>query len=322
MRRLALAFGAVARPNPIVRSHRKPVPYFGGLAVVLVWLVLLAGSSALAGHPIARDTMARMASALALVVFGAWDDLHAFGPGVKFAIQLVICSGYLGVVGPLDLGSRIFQLLVLLSLINAFNFIDVMDGLLCAVTAVAVGGLLIAPNLMPMTTRRELEYLLAGLGTLFIFNAPPARVFSGDAGSMTLGFLVGAWLLTVGSTVAPNVALSLAGVCALPALELALLIPARLRRGLSPFRGSPDHFALRLQDQLGWSKWRVLAMSSACAALFALAPWFALVLTRRWATCVAVVFVLSGAALWYGLWRIPPATRVERTAHEADAVDT
>ena len=48
-RRAAVAFDLVARPNPIVRSHRAPVPYLGGTGLIAAYLALLAVSWALAG---------------------------------------------------------------------------------------------------------------------------------------------------------------------------------------------------------------------------------------------------------------------------------
>lgn len=304
--RLAPRLGMVARPNPIVRSHRAPVPYLGGTALVAAYLALLAGSWWLGGAPPARDVLARSAAALTFVVLGTWDDARPLGPWSKLMIQSLVCAGYLLVTGtPAGPGLAI-KLLVLVTLMNAYNIIDVMDGLLCVLAGLAVLGLLAIPASATAHLLPELVLMLIGLGMLFPFNRPPARIYAGDAGSLTLGFLVAAWGLAALGNGDAVAALPIAGLWAVPLLELALVVPARLRQGRSPLQGSPDHFALRLQDQLGWSKWRVLGVAAATGACFAAAPWVAVHL----ATPVIALYTVAcaGAAViaWLALWRIPP----------------
>jgi UDP-GlcNAc:undecaprenyl-phosphate GlcNAc-1-phosphate transferase len=305
-RRAAVALGLVAKPNPIVRSHRVPVPYLGGAGLVAAYLAVVAGFWALAGVPPPRDVLARSAVALAFVAFGTIDDVRPMGPWVKLLAQAVLCATYLLAVGtPPGLGLG-FQLLVLVTLVNAYNIIDVMDGLLCVLSGLAVMGLLAASSLTPAHVVPELLIMLLGLAVLFLFNRPPARIYAGDAGSLTLGFLVAAWGLAAARDRVGFSALPVAGLWAVPLFELALVIPARLRQGRSPLRGSPDHYALRLQDQRGWSKWRVLAVSALMGAGFAAAPWVA----THFATPAVALYVVACAATaavtWILLWRIPP----------------
>jgi UDP-GlcNAc:undecaprenyl-phosphate GlcNAc-1-phosphate transferase len=305
-RRLAWAIGFVVQPNPIVRSHRSPVPYLGGVALVLAYLALLAGSPSRGGSPLCGDAVGRGLGALAFAAFGTCDDVRALPPAVKLLGQLAICGAYLALTGePLSPG-LLLKLLVLTTLVNAYNLIDVMDGLLCLLASVAALGLLATPDLAPLCLRHELALGLVGVGVIFLFNCPPARVYLGDAGSQALGFLIGSWCLAAGLGAGPLRTLSLAGLCAVPLLELALLVPARLARGSSPFRGSPDHFALRLQDQLRWSKWQVLTAAGSAGALFALAPWLAARLAPSGFAAYVLGATALAAGLWYGVWRIPP----------------
>lgn len=305
-RRLALATGAVAHPNPIVRTHRRPVPYLGGPALILAWIAILIARGIAEGASPSRETLARFACAFVLAAVGTWDDLRAMGPRVKFAVQLAVCAAFLVATGPASPALALLQLLVLVTLVNAFNLIDVMDGLLCVVTAIALAGLLGTPGLAEGAARGEIAVLLAGAAILFLFNGPPARIYSGDAGSMTLGFLVGTWILGASEGAPPLGVLALVGLCAAPALELLLLVPARLQRGLSPFRGSPDHYSLRLQDQRGWSKRRVLAVTIVVGSIYALAPLVAQRAPTGMALALAGLAIASGAALWLALWRLPP----------------
>src|SRR5207245_10489868 len=96
-----------------------------------------------------------------------------------------------------------------------------------------------------------------------VFNCPPARIFLGDAGSHLLGFLLAACTMSsfpVAATWRHYAAvLLLVGV---PLFELVFLTVTRIRKGLPWWRGSPDHFSLRLlaaglsrlqADVVGWS---------------------------------------------------------------------
>lgn len=304
-RRAALALDLVARPNPIVRSHRAPVPYLGGTGLIVAYLALLAGSWAARGVP-DRDVLARSAGALAFVTLGTWDDARPFGPWFKLLVQSALCAAYLVAAGASPGPAFAVQMLVLVTLVNAYNIIDVMDGLLCLLAGLVALGLLVLRTPATHHMMPELGLMLVGLAVLFAFNRPPARIYAGDAGSLALGFLAGAWgLAAAGDPLAPG-ALPFVGLWGVPLIELALVIPARLAKGRSPLRGSPDHFALRLQDQAAWSKWRVLGATMLVGGLFAAAPWVA---ARHGAAVVvpyAIACVGAAALAWLALWRIPP----------------
>lgn len=307
-RRVAARTGAVARPNPIVSSHRAPVAYLGGTAWTVAWLAGLALAPWVTHAPLAAGTIARALAALGFAALGTVDDLRVLSAGRKFAGQAVIAVAYLAATGARAPAVFAFQLLVLLSLVNAFNLVDVMDGLLCTVFGLVLLGLAADGALLSDALRTELPVALGALLALFAFNRPPARIYAGDAGSLTLGFLAGAWLIDAAGRATPLEGFAFVGLCAAPALELLLLIPARLRRGLSPFQGSPDHFALRLQDQLGWSRWRVLGVTFGFGAGFALAPWVA----RHGSPAVALgalaAALVAGSALYALVWRLPPVS--------------
>ena len=140
-RRVALAAGAVSRPNPIVSAHRRPVPYLGGVglvmgyAIALVWLV--PGAAAATGPPLAR-----LVTALALMTLGTWDDLSSLGPLPKLGVESLLCGGYLVATGE-PWGARlVIEVVLMVMLVNAYNMIDVMDGLLCVAATAAFLGLL------------------------------------------------------------------------------------------------------------------------------------------------------------------------------------
>jgi UDP-GlcNAc:undecaprenyl-phosphate GlcNAc-1-phosphate transferase len=125
------------------------------------------------------------------------------------------------------------------------------------------------------------------------FNWRPARIYLGDSGSLFLGLMLGALSMTGKYTahnrlgfVAPLLILGL------PLFDTAFVSAVRLARGASPFRGSPDHFPLRLR-RLGLSVPQVvLASGLAGGMLGALALVNVLLLEQRGSW-----FLLSGTAL-------------------------
>ena len=155
----------------------------------------------------------------------------------------------------------------MLLIVNAFNLVDVTDGLLVVVGCLAAIGLLGGSFLTSPLNRIECEVILATLVAAFWFNRPPARVYLGDAGALPLGFLL-ASLFLVGFTESSDTeGFAHLGAFAVPLFEVALIAPARIHAGLSPFLGSRDHFALRLHEQAGWSKERVLVTTVAFGAV-------------------------------------------------------
>jgi UDP-GlcNAc:undecaprenyl-phosphate GlcNAc-1-phosphate transferase len=306
LRRLALTRGLVSHPNPIVRAHKVPVAYLGGTGLGLTYVALLVFHWIATETPPATEPLARTLGVLAFVLLGTWDDLRPIRPLPKLCAEALIAGGYLLVTSQASPLGLSVQLLLLLTLINAYNLVDVLDGLLVVLAAVFVLGLLILPVSSLAGLVPELWLLLAGLVAAFLFNHPPARIYLGDAGSLTLGFLIGAWFLDGMVASSPRQALALTGLCAIPLLEILLLVPARLGRGSSPLTGSADHFALRLQDQLHWSRWRVLAAAAAAALYFGMAPLVALHLSSLATAVYAVSAVGAAGFLWWCCWRIPP----------------
>jgi UDP-N-acetylmuramyl pentapeptide phosphotransferase/UDP-N-acetylglucosamine-1-phosphate transferase len=116
--------------------------------------------------------------------------------------------------------------------------------------------------------RFECWALLAALGAAFVFNRPPAKIYLGDAGALGLGFFLGALFLESLTDSAPSLAFVHLSAFVVPLFEVALLMVARGRRRLSPFQASPDHFALRLRHQGGWTSTRVLVVTGAVGAFF------------------------------------------------------
>ncbi|MBI2300042.1 MAG: undecaprenyl/decaprenyl-phosphate alpha-N-acetylglucosaminyl 1-phosphate transferase [Armatimonadetes bacterium] len=313
VRQVALATRFVARPHHLVTAHDKPIALLGGAAVCVSWLLLL-------GLPWeAGGSGWRVGCAVAITAVGMWDDKRPLTPYQKLALQFVISGVYLVATAGVHAGT-VLEWLVLVFVMNAVNVLDIMDGLLLTSTLLGAVGLGLVPGWLGPGTAAEIGTFVVALVALWCFNCPPARIFSGDAGSLLCGFLLTAWWLELGRGEPLRAAAGL-GVLAVPLFEVSLVIAARRSRGLTLLVATPDNFSLRLQDRLGWTRWEVLGATAAAGGLLALAPWVAEHAARGWFAGYAVAAVVLFGVLWWRVWKIPPVLADERAARAADGAE-
>lgn len=271
------------------KVHTEPVPYLGGAAIFVAFNVVILGNLLLAwllpgpGDPggnlwqrglallethrpgIARVTPRLfgflLGGAVSFIV-GLIDDRHKLSPLSKLGGQILavmIFCGSLYLRGPRQFlfitGSIWFLVPVavwMVAVMNSFNFIDNMDGLAAGVSAIAAFffaavSYLVGEQLFLVVTYAAL--LGAVLGFLR-YNWNPASVFMGDAGSLFLGYTLGA-LAVLGDYAYPEtrhylVLLVPAVILSLPMFDTVTVIAIRLHRGLPIYRADRNHFSHRL----------------------------------------------------------------------------
>jgi len=194
LRRWLLAHAILDRPNER-SSHAAPVPRGGGIAVLLVLLPAWAIA--------APERWPLLLAALGLAAIGWWDDLRGLAPWPRLAAQAVAVAVGLWQLGPvtrgllppvLDLG---LAGLLWLWFVNLFNFMDGIDGI-AGVEAVSIGlGLaVLALSLGGFGDLAAPAVALVGAALGFLYwNWHPAKLFLGDVGSQSLGYLLGFLLL-------------------------------------------------------------------------------------------------------------------------------
>jgi len=280
-KKLALRAGFVAHPAAD-RYHRSVIPLGGGIAIfgalstvilaAIVVVKFLAAPGRL-GWLAERTTinpgdfLARMnellviwLSVLALFVLGLWDDKKRLGPFFKLAVQFavaIIAAAFGEIRVEFFLESKavtsVLSAVWIVLIINAFNFLDNMDGASAGI-AVIVSSILFAAAAFSG------QILVGGLAIVFVgtllgflvFNFPPATIFMGDAGSLVVGFFVallslrttyyheaqsGAWYPVLMPLV----------VMAVPLYDFISVTLLRLSQGKSPFVGDTQHFSHRLK---------------------------------------------------------------------------
>jgi len=138
-------------------------------------------------------------------------------------------------------------------IINAFNFLDNMDGLAAGIAAIATCILFTAAAISGQVFVGGLAVVFIGtlLGFL-VFNFPPAKIFMGDAGSLVVGFFVA--LLTLRTTYYHEAqsgqwypVLLPVIVMAVPLYDFISVTLLRISKGKSPFIGDTQHFSHRLK---------------------------------------------------------------------------
>lgn len=308
--RAALRYGIVDKPKPPLKTHGEPTPYLGGLVIFVAFLMALAVT-----FPFEPKVLAILLSASLVVSVGLIDDLGALTPRDKLIGQLVaavvlvkagVAIEITAVPAPLD---EIVSVLWLVTCMNAFNIVDVSDGLATTAGAIGSAGALAVAvlNREPLVAAMAASLLGACLGFLRV-NRQPARMYLGDTGSMFLGAVLGALAMIGRYSETNRVSLWFVPLvlCAIPLFDLTLVVIARVLTGKKVWLGSPDHFAVRLRHH-GVSARTTARLSGLVGAIITAAGVASTVLSAEGALAVLVGVVLLGVALLVlFLVRYPP----------------
>lgn len=195
-----------------------------------------------------------------LFLLGLWDDKKHLGPFFKLAIQFavaIIAAAFGEIRVEFFIENKIITSLLsavwIVLIINAFNFLDNMDGLAAGVAVIASCILFTAAAISGQVFVGGLAVVFVGtLMGFLVFNFPPAKIFAGDAGSLVVGFFVA--LLTLRTTYYHEAQSGQWYPVFLPALVMAVplydfisVTLLRISQGKSPFVGDTQHFSHRLK---------------------------------------------------------------------------
>ena len=264
------------------KLQANPVAYLGGLTIITP---ITLGSFLLIFTSVTIDLKQQLylgliLPALAIAIVGLLDDIYQLPPWPRFISQSavgVITSFILYLSGS---GVEIFDnqllnssatILWVVTIINALNFIDNMDGLATSISMVASLALFILSyiNNQYLVAALSLAIFASCLGFLF-WNKKPASIYLGDAGSLYLGFLLAAISIRIDldNDSAPIRALVLILILAIPVIDTTQVVVSRIAKGKSPFEGGRDHISHLLLNR-GLSQRSVLFILTTSAILFA-----------------------------------------------------
>jgi UDP-GlcNAc:undecaprenyl-phosphate GlcNAc-1-phosphate transferase len=310
-RRAALAFGVVDAPDGHLKQQGSPVPYLGGLAVYMAFLLALGMV-----FEFDRDVLALLLASSIVATIGLIDDFGVLTPRAKVLGQLVavfvlLKAGISVHLIMLPWWARLgVTVLWLVGLSNAFNLVDIMDGLASGLGIIAAIFLLAVAAINGRWVVAAFTVVL--LGALLGFlrsNFPPATIYLGDCGSLFLGLTLGALAMVMDYTQhSPLGWLAPAYILALPLVDTVYVTFLRLKAGRKIYHGSPDHFPLRLQRRLGGSvRATVLTIYAAAVVLGGLGLLIMYLQPRAALFLTAAVAVVTVAVLVW-LARVPMET--------------
>jgi UDP-GlcNAc:undecaprenyl-phosphate GlcNAc-1-phosphate transferase len=186
------------------KQHARPTPLAGGIALALSVLTLMTI------FRFWQKPFSPLLAATAIVfVFGLWDDARGLSAPLKLIGQILasvvlIASGVsvqflLGLSIPflshslLTVLNWVITILWLVGITNAINLIDSMDGLALGISGIAFAFFIVATLVARQSTLAQFSSMLLGICIgLYVYNVSPARLFLGDSGAQTLGFILAA----------------------------------------------------------------------------------------------------------------------------------
>jgi UDP-GlcNAc:undecaprenyl-phosphate GlcNAc-1-phosphate transferase len=260
MRKIAIATDVVDLPNSSHKSHKKAVPYLGGVAIIIGVITVSYSASLFSQFTSSTFWLATsvLGPALLLGLIGLWDDIRNLPPLPRFIAQTfagVFTASILIITDNIGnpTGSSVFDSIItvvwIVGICNSINFFDNLDGGAAgtvAISAIALAYLALNGN----------QHLIAALSVVtagstlgfLVWNKSPAKIYMGDAGALFLGVLLATLTVRFEPTVQTQMGAFLTPVflLAIPILDTTIAVLSRIRRQLSPFQGGQDHLSHRL----------------------------------------------------------------------------
>ena len=236
VKKLSLKFNFVDKVDgDPLKIHKSSTPILGGLSVIISILIGLLISRLIFPQiefaPIQFYSL--ILGAVIIFIIGLIDDKKKLPPLTRLLTQIIV-GGIIALAG--------FQI-HFVTMINAYNFIDGMDGLCSGLAIIScVGFLIIGYDTSNLLVLGAAGFLLAALLGFLPYNFHVASIFLGDAGSGLIGFIVG--LLATFTIIKPFDVLSAIGVflvIGLPIFDIIFAVARRLKNRKPLFSGDRSH---------------------------------------------------------------------------------
>ncbi len=322
----AVRLGIVDKPDNLVKTHRKPIPYLGGVAIFFGIFVGMRVSFLLIPEKIHdsiafKQALGILAAGSAACFVGCLDDIFDIRPWQKITGQtataiILVAAGIMPKLSDFGLmlpktAELVVQAIIVVFFVlgatNSLNLLDGLDGLCAGVTAIMTGGMLALAlftetrfadpvNINWLKVTLCLVLLPSVLGFL-IFNYPPARIFMGDAGSLLLGLMM-AVLMILFAEKAPQFWLGSIVIFGLPILDTAVAFARRIINKRPLFVSDRGHIYDQMMDR-GLSLRKTVGLCYGLTAVYATTGVIIGMLPKLAAIAVcAVVLLVSALAVW------------------------
>ena len=261
-------------------NKEKPMLLGGSIFLTVVSMSLLGGLF----YETATGFIYKLILGAGLIlVLGVLDDIKELSPKAKILGQLVpsVLMVFLGVHITIHsfpfFINAIITVFWIVTLINAFNLLDIMDGLCPGISLVISAGFSVVSYVSGNGFTTIFFLILTGsLVCAFLYNKPKAKLYLGDSGSMLLGFVFACGALQISYAPNSKEALSLLVpilLVLLPLYDLTVTIIVRGARGIPVVNKSPDHFVLILK-KAGWPKGLIVMLMVGITAFFSFSAVF------------------------------------------------
>ena len=260
MRRIAIKNEVYDSPVQGHKTHKVPVPYLGGVAIIIGTLTVSYGASFVSNFTKQTFWLASSAllPALFLGIIGLIDDFRNLPTWPRFLAQstagiftaiLLITTNTVGNPTGRMFFDAAVTILWIVGICNSINFFDNIDG-------GASGTVAISSLALFVIAFKSNQFLIAALsvvitGSTFgflLWNKSPARIYMGDAGALFLGILIASLTIRLKPNFDSPAASLLTPILllAVPILDTSVAVISRIARGLSPLQGGKDHLSHRL----------------------------------------------------------------------------
>ena len=261
---LAHRFKLLDIPSPR-RRHRQPTPTNGGICIFIAWalgMIVFAVMQPEWIHENAKSLTVLAASLAILIPLGLLDDIRGLSSTTKLIFQSAaaiipiifdphvhgVCLAWQSMLG---IAVWPMALLWIVGITNAVNLIDGLDGLAGGTSVLVCGSIAILSYWSGASAVFSLvvvSLLIPAVIGFLLFNWNPAKIFLGDNGSLSLGFIIatGSLMCKPGShswIMIPSIALMLG----YPILDMGLAVFRRARSGLPLFKADRSHLHFRIQ---------------------------------------------------------------------------
>jgi UDP-GlcNAc:undecaprenyl-phosphate/decaprenyl-phosphate GlcNAc-1-phosphate transferase len=328
-KKIAIKFGIVDRPDNLVKTHKEPIAYLGGVGMLIGLTVgLLAGIGCLRDEeffsPVLKWLLGILGGGTIACFIGLADDIFDMKPKQKILGQAAaavilllvgITPNLYRITDPLNLPmshnlemilSIFIVIFFVLGATNSLNLLDGLDGLCAGVTAIiTVAMLLLSIHLATWGSSEVGDPvriticlgLVGGVCGFLPFNRYPAKIFMGDAGSMLLGFMAAALMLLFAEQI-PRWWMASIVVFGLPILDTAVALVRRLLNHRPLFISDRGHIYDQMIDR-GMPLKKTVTICYALAGIYAgIGLAMSQIRTRYAAVVYVFVFVVSGLVVW------------------------
>ncbi|MCL2064496.1 MAG: undecaprenyl/decaprenyl-phosphate alpha-N-acetylglucosaminyl 1-phosphate transferase [Candidatus Cloacimonetes bacterium] len=268
---IKLAYKTNFLDNPEARKlHKKATPLLGGLSVFIGFFILVAIDSILNSVPRTNfATFGYLLGALLIMSVGLFDDRFGMSPFVKLFFQLLVCFIFIHTNELYYLfGSSWLSVLVIMfwmtGLMNAFNFLDNMDGIIAGMSGILALGFYAICILTKTPSVPDLNNYVGLLSLTFAgavfgflpYNFNPAKLFLGDAGSMFIGYFLSTMGILTGKLAVNSMQSNVFYLLPIMMLsfaifDISLVSFTRKRDGRRISQGGKDHSTHRIGTAMG-----------------------------------------------------------------------